>query len=79
MNKNNRPPITHRPRATHRSADDPPLLPQERGQQGAMPAMPRTAGVCTRAPVPLPVWREEEHLQALPHSLLQACHERTDA
>ena len=52
---------------------------QERRQQRTLPAMPRITGVCPRAPVPLPVWREEEHLQALPHSLLQACHERTDA
>ena len=51
---------------------------KERGQQGA-PAMPRAAGICTHAPVPLSVRRKEEHLQTLHHSLLQARNERTDA
>ena len=77
MSKNNARPS--RIAQEQRTVDDPSLLPQERGQQRTLPAMPRVTGVCPHAPVPLSVWREEEHLQALPHSLLQACHERTDA
>lgn len=41
--------------------------------------MPRTAGVCAYAPVPMSVRREKSHMQALPCPLLQAGNERADA
>lgn len=70
--------VPHRTGKTNRGTNDPPLLPEERGERNFVPAMQGSVGICTCTVVTLSIRRKERYLSTLYHTLLQTGDAGTD-